>query len=138
MTTSANADASIAAPSTTDERATDAMTETLMDEGISVEEASELGVLTGSYDALLDGPTSAREEDGCAVAELTLTNVGQEPDSYALSVTPPGATVTPAAVELDPGASVVLELRTCDRESQVVLDVTSEGRGDVVARYRSG
>ncbi|MBY5162058.1 hypothetical protein [Salsipaludibacter albus] len=102
-------------------------------EGISLEEASELGVLTGDHDALLDGPVDVREEDGCVVADVELRNVGTADDHYEIEVTPGDATVQPSAVAVPAGEQALLEVTMCADEP-VVLTATSRGRAEPVAQ----
>lgn len=103
------------------------------DDGISQEEAESRDVLTGNYDALLDGPADVRVEDGCATATLELRNVGEEEDTYELVLEPDSATVEPATTSLAPGATREVSVRTCDPDEELRVSAHSAGRGEIIA-----
>lgn len=103
------------------------------DDGISQEEAESRDVLTGNYDALLDGPADVRVEDGCATATLELRNVGEEEDTYELVLEPDSATVEPATTSLAPGATREVSVRTCDPDEELRVSAHSAGRDEIIA-----
>ena len=99
--------------------------ETEVDGGISASEASDRGVLTGPYDALL---TLAPDR-----TSLTLENVGQQDDSYTLRVRPPGAAeLGRSRVDVGSGDSVAVPLSVATTPATIL--VRSAGRdGETIA-----
>lgn len=120
------------APTTSPERSAGGLA--TPDDGISRDEAEDLDVLTGDYDALLEGPTDVRTEDGCAMLTLELRNVGQVADRYDMTAEPATVTVDPSIVTLDAGDAAELSVRSC--EGTLVVSAHSQGRGEVVAQLR--
>lgn len=106
------------------------------DEGISRDEAEDLGVLTGDYDALLEGPTDVRQEGECTTVTLQLRNVGQEGDRYEIEADPDTATVDPDHVALEAGAATDVAVHTCGDGEPLVVSAHSEARDEVVAQLR--
>lgn len=109
------------------------------DDGLTVEEAETLGVLTGKFDALLTGPESAAEnDDGCLEVQFTLTNVGSSSDAYQVSGSDTVVSVGPDEIALDSGQSKLIIATVCDQTSEeFILEVFSEGLGDIVARFEN-
>ena len=105
------------------------------DDGITVEEADETGVLTGEFDALLTGPDSAAENDeGCLEVKFTLTNVGSSADSYRVSSGDTVAVIDSTEISLGAGDSQELTVTVCNPSQSLVVEVYSSGLDDVVAR----
>lgn len=104
--------------------------------GFSLEEAEKLGVLTGTYDALFEGPTDVRAREGCTIVTLELRNVGKAADHYEITVEPPTATLEPAGVTLEAGAKTEVSVRSCDPMEALVVTAHSDGRGDIMAQVR--
>lgn len=104
--------------------------------GISQDEAQDAGVLTGTYDALLEGPTHVATDDGCVTFTVELRNVGERADRYKPAVEPTSATIEPATVTLKPGSATELSVRSCQSEGPVTLTVRSDGRDGLIAEMR--
>jgi len=111
-------------------------TERALEGGISLEEASELGLLTGQYDALLEGPMGTRLEGDCSMLTFELRNVGEDPDHYEVTAEPAEVRVDPAALDLGPGQRAELTARACPLQPGTRVTVRSRGRNDIVAERR--